>query len=86
MDNIIVIGIVALIVGLAVFYIRKEKRHGVQCVGCPDSKSAPANVFTAADAAMAQAINHSHYFTSLIDVQSTKAALPRERRFCSLSI
>ena len=39
MDNIIVIGIVALIVGLAVWYIRKEKRRGVQCVGCPDSKA-----------------------------------------------
>ena len=39
MDNIIVIAIVALIVGLAVFYIRKEKRRGVQCVGCPDSKT-----------------------------------------------
>ena len=35
MDNIIVIAIVALIVGLAVWYIRKEKRRGVQCVGCP---------------------------------------------------
>ena len=39
MDNIIVIAIVALIVGLAVWYIRKEKRRGVQCIGCPDSKS-----------------------------------------------
>ena len=39
MDSIIVIAIVVLIVGLAVFYIRKEKRRGVQCVGCPDSKS-----------------------------------------------
>lgn len=39
MDNIIVIAIVALIVGLAVWYIRKEKRRGVQCVGCPDSKT-----------------------------------------------
>jgi len=39
MDNIIVIAIVALIVGPAVWYIRKEKRCGVQCVGCPDSKT-----------------------------------------------
>ena len=38
MDSIIVIAIVVLIVGLAVFYIRKERRRGVQCVGCPDSK------------------------------------------------
>ena len=39
MDNILVIAIVALIVSLAVWYIRKEKRRGVQCVGCPDSKT-----------------------------------------------
>ena len=45
----------------------------------PTVKPAPANVLTAADAATVQAINPSHYFTSLIDAQSTKAALPRER-------
>ena len=39
MDNIIVIAIVALIVGLAGWYIWKEKRRGVQCIGCPDSKT-----------------------------------------------
>ena len=39
MDSIILIAIIALIVGLAVWYIRKEKRRGVQCVGCPDSKT-----------------------------------------------
>lgn len=39
MDSIIVIAIIVLIVGLAVWYIRKEKRRGVQCVGCPDSKT-----------------------------------------------
>lgn len=39
MDYIIVIAIVALIVGLAVWYIRKEKWHGVQCVGRPDNKT-----------------------------------------------
>lgn len=39
MDNLIVIGVVALVIGLAVWYIRKEKRRGVQCVGCPESKT-----------------------------------------------
>ena len=39
MDNFIVIAVVALVIGLAVFYIRKEKRRGVQCIGCPDSKT-----------------------------------------------
>ena len=39
MDNIIVTAVVALIVGAAVWYIRKEKRRGIHCVGCPDSKT-----------------------------------------------
>lgn len=38
MENIILVGIIALIIGLAVWYIRKEKRRGVQCIGCPQSK------------------------------------------------
>ena len=43
MDNIIVIAVVALIVSLAAWYIQKEKRRGVQCVGCPDSKTCGGN-------------------------------------------
>lgn len=39
MENIILVGIIALIIGLAVWYIRKEKRRGVQCIGCPQSKA-----------------------------------------------
>jgi len=39
MENIIVITVVALIVGAAGWYIRKEKRRGVHCIGCPDSKA-----------------------------------------------
>ena len=39
MTDFIIIAIVAIIVGSAVWYIRKEKRRGVQCVGCPDSKT-----------------------------------------------
>ena len=35
MTNFIVIAVVAVIVGLAVWYIRKEKRKGARCVGCP---------------------------------------------------
>ena len=35
----IILGIVAAVVGFAVSYIRKEKRRGVACVGCPDAKS-----------------------------------------------
>ena len=37
MQNLLVIAIVALILGSAIFYIRKEKKKGVKCIGCPDS-------------------------------------------------
>ncbi len=38
MENIIVIGILALIVGAAIFYLICEKRKGVKCIGCPYAK------------------------------------------------
>jgi len=37
--NIIVLAAVAGIVALAVWYIRREKKKGVRCIGCPDSKT-----------------------------------------------
>lgn len=43
MDNIIVIAIVVLVVGLAAWYIHKEKKQGVKCIGCPDSKTCSGN-------------------------------------------
>lgn len=39
MSDIIIAGIVILIVGLALLYIYKEKKQGVQCVGCPHAKA-----------------------------------------------
>lgn len=39
MENIIVFAIVALIVSLAVIYIRREKKKGKKCIGCPYSGS-----------------------------------------------
>lgn len=33
--NILILAIIALILGLAIGYIRKEKKRGVKCVGCP---------------------------------------------------
>lgn len=39
MDNILVILVVALIVGLAVLYIHKQKKHGVKCIGCSCQKN-----------------------------------------------
>ena len=36
MADFIVMVILVLIVGAAVTYIRKEKKKGVKCIGCPD--------------------------------------------------
>ena len=37
--DIIVIVILALIVGGALLYIRKNKKNGIKCIGCPYAKS-----------------------------------------------
>lgn len=42
MENLIIIAVVALIIGLAVSYIRKEKKRGVKCIGCPNGCSCSA--------------------------------------------
>ena len=38
-QNAIIIAVVVLIVGLAVFYVYKAKKSGKKCIGCPDSES-----------------------------------------------
>lgn len=35
MTDVIIIAVVAVIVGLAVGYIYKEKKRGAHCIGCP---------------------------------------------------
>lgn len=35
MVDLIVIGIIVLILGCAIFYIVKEKKKGTRCIGCP---------------------------------------------------
>ena len=35
MSDFIVAGIIVLIVVAALLYIRKEKKKGVKCIGCP---------------------------------------------------
>ena len=35
MENIIIIAVVAMILGLAGGYIHKAKKRGVKCIGCP---------------------------------------------------
>lgn len=38
-ENIIVIAVVVVIVGLAGFYVYKAKKSGKRCIGCPDGGS-----------------------------------------------
>lgn len=37
MEDIIIIAIIALVVGLAALYVYKAKKSGKKCIGCPDS-------------------------------------------------
>ncbi|MBE6855812.1 MAG: FeoB-associated Cys-rich membrane protein [Ruminococcus sp.] len=39
MENVIIIAVVIIIVGLASLYIYKAKKSGQKCIGCPYSKS-----------------------------------------------
>lgn len=37
MENIVILGVVGLIVGLAIGYMYKVKKRGVACIGCSAS-------------------------------------------------
>ena len=37
MENLLVVGILLIVVGAAVFYIWKEKKKGRKCIGCPSA-------------------------------------------------
>lgn len=39
MENIIIIAILAVIIGLAGLYIYKARKKGQKCIGCPHSKT-----------------------------------------------
>lgn len=39
MINVVLVLVIIAIVGGALIYIRKEKKRGVQCVGCPHGGS-----------------------------------------------
>ena len=39
MANVIAIIVIVLAVGGALLYIRKEKKKGVRCIGCPSAGS-----------------------------------------------
>lgn len=37
MTDFVIIIILALLLGGALWYMRKEKKKGVKCIGCPDA-------------------------------------------------
>ncbi|MBQ8894817.1 MAG: FeoB-associated Cys-rich membrane protein [Clostridia bacterium] len=37
MENVIIIAILVLIVGAAIWYVIRAKKSGKKCIGCPDS-------------------------------------------------
>lgn len=37
MDNFVVASVILFIVGVAVNYIRKERKKGATCIGCPSA-------------------------------------------------
>lgn len=38
MENFIIIAILILTVGCAIYYIVKKKKSGAKCIGCPNSE------------------------------------------------
>lgn len=38
MTDIIIIVVLAVILGAALLYMKKEKEKGVACIGCPDAE------------------------------------------------
>lgn len=36
--DIIIVIVLALILGAALLYMRKEKKRGIKCIGCPDAE------------------------------------------------
>lgn len=43
LTDAIVIAVIVLIIGLAIFYIVKAKLNGQKCIGCPHSKTCNSN-------------------------------------------
>ena len=43
MQNFLILTFVILILGFAILYIRKEKKKGVKCIGCPDGAKCSGN-------------------------------------------
>ena len=42
MKNLIVILILILVIGMALYYIIKQKKNGAKCIGCPSGGCCPS--------------------------------------------
>ncbi|MBE7040288.1 MAG: FeoB-associated Cys-rich membrane protein [Ruminococcaceae bacterium] len=43
MQNLVIIAVIVIIVGLAVSYIHRGKKSGKKCIGCPERCMCDAN-------------------------------------------
>lgn len=43
MENYIIVAVVVLVVGLALFYIYRAKKSGKKCIGCPEADACGGN-------------------------------------------
>lgn len=43
MDNIIIVAVLAVIIGIAALYVYKAKKSGKKCIGCPDGGTCGKN-------------------------------------------
>lgn len=41
MADFIVVVVLLFVIGAAIWYIRKEKKKGVKCIGCPSAGTCP---------------------------------------------
>lgn len=41
--DMIVIAVIVLILGLVIYYIRKAKKKGIKCIGCPNGGTCGGN-------------------------------------------
>lgn len=41
--DIVIIAVIALILGLVIFYIHRAKKKGIKCIGCPSGGTCSGN-------------------------------------------
>lgn len=39
LEDIVLLAVIVLILGLAGFYVYKSRKNGVKCIGCPDASA-----------------------------------------------